>query len=67
LPLRVFFERPTVAGLAEIVDQQAGPLAGDFARGPERIRPMPGTEEVESLSDAEVKARLLELTHDRPS
>jgi len=65
LPLRVFFERPTVAGLAEIVDRQAGRPAGDLAHGSEPIRPMPGAEEIESLSVAEVKARLLELARGR--
>ena len=65
LPLRALFERPTVAGLAEIVDRQAGRPAGDLAHGSEPIRPMPGAEEIESLSVTEVKARLLELARGR--
>jgi amino acid adenylation domain-containing protein/non-ribosomal peptide synthase protein (TIGR01720 family) len=66
LRLRILFERPTVASLSEMVDQQGRSQSGSAVSRSDAIRPALRADAIENLSDAEVKAMLLQLARDEP-
>ena len=59
LPLRRLFESPTIAGLAQAVEEMQGTSASE----PQVIRAAPAPLEVESMSDEEVDRALREMLH----